>query len=66
MTPAHVKNASTKQLLELRELTERMDRSPELPVVRGCLIDELEVYIAPTPVKGRHRLQPRVGKHFYS
>ena len=41
-TPAHVKNASTKQLLELWELTERMARSPELPVVRGWLMDELE------------------------
>ena len=41
-TPAHVKNASTKQLLELWELTESMERSPELPVVRGWLMDELE------------------------
>ncbi len=41
-TPAHVKNASTKQLLELWDLTERMKRSPELPIVRGWLMDELE------------------------
>ena len=41
-TPAHVKNASTKQLLELWELTESMERSPELPVVRGWLRDGLE------------------------
>lgn len=40
--PAYVKNASTKQLLELWELTERMKHSPELPVVRGWLMDELE------------------------
>lgn len=41
-TPAHVKNASTKQLLELWELTEQMALSPELPIVRGWLMDELE------------------------
>ena len=40
--PAHVKNASTKQLLELWELTEQMALSPELPIVRGWLMDELE------------------------
>lgn len=40
--PAHVKNTGTKQLLELWELTERMNRSPELPIVRGWLMDELE------------------------
>lgn len=41
-TPAHVKNASTKQLLELWELTEQMALSPELPIVRGWLMDELD------------------------
>lgn len=41
-TPARVKNASTKQLLMLWDLTESMDRSPELPIVRGWLMDELE------------------------
>ena len=41
-TPAHVKNASTKQLLELWELTEQMALSPELTIVRGWLMDELE------------------------
>lgn len=41
-TPAHIKNASTQQLLELWELTERMERSPELPIVRGWLMDEME------------------------
>ena len=41
-TPDHVKNASTKQLLELWELTEQMNRSLELPIVRGWLMDELE------------------------
>ena len=40
--PARVKTASTRQLLELWDLTESMKRSPELPVVRGWLMDELE------------------------
>lgn len=42
-TPAHVKNASTKQLLGLWELIECMEYSSELPIVRGWLMDELEV-----------------------
>ena len=42
MIPARVKNASTKQFLELWELTESMKPSQELSIVRGWLMDELE------------------------
>ena len=41
-TPDHIKSASTKKLLELWELTESMNRSQELAIVRGWLMDELE------------------------
>ena len=40
--PAHIKNASTKKLLELWDLTENMKHSQELAIVRGWLMDELE------------------------
>ena len=41
-TPDHIKNASTKKLLELWDLTENMKHSQELAIVRGWLMDELE------------------------
>ena len=40
--PAQIKNASTKKLLELWDLTENMKHSQELAIVRGWLMDELE------------------------
>lgn len=41
-TPDHIKNASTKKLLELWDLTKSMKHSQELAIVRGWLMDELE------------------------
>ncbi len=43
-TPAHIKNASTKKLLELWDLTESMKHSQELAIVRGWLMDEMEAH----------------------
>ena len=42
ISPDHIKNASTKELLELWELTKRMKCSEESSIVRGWLVDELE------------------------
>lgn len=41
--PAHIKNAYTEQLLELWELTAKQKPSVELAIVRGWLMDELEI-----------------------
>jgi len=40
--PDQIKNFSTKKLLELWDITESMEISPDLAVVRGWLMDELE------------------------
>lgn len=42
-TPEALRNMATGKLLDLWETTSSMRYTPELPIVRGWLLDELEI-----------------------
>lgn len=42
-TPAIIKSSSTEKLLDIWETTDALDaNNPEVPIVRGWLLDEIE------------------------
>lgn len=42
-TPEALRRSSTEKLLDLWEATDSMKYTPELPIVRGWLLNELEI-----------------------
>ena len=42
-TPEMLRSMATEKLLDLWEATDNMNYTPKLPIVRGWLLDELEI-----------------------